>query len=70
MSHPLVHLSVVCNRQVWAKQEPGAQDSIQVSYMDGRDPTTWAITYCLLGLQEARAMNKVGTQTQVLQQGM
>lgn len=35
------------NSQGWAKPKPGTQHSIQVYYMEGRDPSHWAIFHHL-----------------------
>lgn len=35
------------NSQVFARRKPGGKDSIQISYMGGRDPSTCAIICCL-----------------------
>lgn len=36
------------HKEGWGRAEPGTnQERILVSYLDGRDPRTWTIIYCL-----------------------
>lgn len=36
-------------RCLWARPKPRAGNSVQVSHVGGRDPSTWAVTCCLPG---------------------
>lgn len=38
--HLLTHLPCVCNSWRWAKQKPGAWNSVNISHMGGRDTAT------------------------------
>lgn len=54
----LVHTPDTNNSQVWAEAKLGARKSIQVSYMDGRNPSTSAITSCVPRCTLAKSWNR------------
>lgn len=41
--HLLLHSANACNSQTWAKAKPGAENTISVSHMGGRDLSGWII---------------------------
>lgn len=45
--HLLVYSPKSLNSWSWAKSKPSAQNSVWVSYIDVRDPSTWPVACCL-----------------------
>lgn len=51
----LIHSQNAYNRHGLARLNSGANNSVQVSHVGGKDPFTWAITCCLTGYTLARS---------------